>query len=145
MSHERETRPDEELINYLGRRSRRRSSVRPIQVPAQPARIAPRFSKGLLIAALSSFILPAAISALLILWAYNTFPYASLIIGIIGAVAIMSIDAFRETVEEFTRDFKGGSVLLLLFIPSLIFLSPFLLPIIIGVECAVFVMRRFLR
>lgn len=144
MSHE-QTRPDDELINYLGRRTRR-ASVKPVQVPAQPTGISlRRFSKGLLIAALSSFILPAVISAMLIWWACNTFPYASLTIGIIGAVIIMSIDAFRETVQEFTRDFKGGSVLLLLFIPSLVFLSPFLLPLIVGVESAVFVMRRILR
>lgn len=126
--------------------SRRRACARPIQVPTQPITTPPRrFSKGLLTAALSSFILSAGISAILIWWAYNTFPYAWLIIGIIGAAVMMSIDVFRETVEEFTRDFKGGGILPLLFIPSLIFLSPFLLPLIIGVESAVFVMRRILR
>jgi hypothetical protein len=145
---------EEELIGYMVREGR----IRPIRhfhtpLPSPPPhfeqRPVVRPRKGLLVPMILSFIIPAVLTGLIIWWVCSLHPFAQLIVGIIGAITILSIKEFRSLLREFFEGESGAervvlAIIMLLSIPFLISFSTWLLPIIVGVEVSSAVVKSIL-
>jgi len=138
---------DKELINYPVKEGIFKPSFRKSfeEIPYFEKSIPkPFFIKSrnkLLAIMLLSFIIPTVISGLLIWWVCNTYPYAFLLIGIIGTISLLSIDEFKSTLSDFFKDSGAEKIIVLLSIPFLMLIVPYFLPLVIGLKTSISIMK----
>jgi hypothetical protein len=138
---------DEELINYPIKEGIFKPSFRKSFEEKQyfeksiPKPFFIKSRNRLLAIMLLSFIIPTAISGLLIWWICNTYPYATLLIGIIGTIFLLSIDEFRSTLSDFSKDSGAEKIIALLSIPFLMLIVPYFLPLFIGLKTSISIMK----